>query len=118
MKTNTERSITELEAAQNYLFREIPVIGKSPKFQCVIDKLEMPLLPLLKSNVEEIAKLRKSGIVRFVIKGTCKKVNVFVKTFADAIEQEKQKPFYSFLYTLETTEDEKFTIEDKFITHK
>jgi hypothetical protein len=112
MKPNTtERSIKELEAAQKYLFKEeVPVIGRSPIFQCVIDQMEMPLLPRLQSNVEEREKLKKEGIVRFLIKSAHKKCNVIVKVFRNAIAQEKQKPFYSFLYTLETDERENYEL--------
>jgi hypothetical protein len=107
MKNTIERSIKELEAAQKYLFKEeVPVIGRSSKFQCVIDQLDMPLLPRLQSNIEEREKLKKGGIARFLVKGACKKINVIVKTFTDAIAQENEKPFYSFLYTVETIEGE------------
>jgi hypothetical protein len=114
MKNNNERLIKELEAAQKYLFREeIPVIGRSSKFQCVINQLDMPLLPLLKSNAAEREKLKKRSVIYLFIKGACNKVNVVVKTFADAIEQEKQKSFYSLLYTIETMEDEEIITQEK-----
>jgi Fe-S cluster biogenesis protein NfuA len=73
----------------------------------------MPLLPLLKSNAAEREKLKKRSVTYLFIKGACNKVNVVVKTFADAIEQEKKKSFYSLLYTIETMEDEEIITQEK-----
>lgn len=89
------RTIDELDAAQSYLFRPIPVIGRSKRYAKVIEKLSLPMLPLLKDNQQmrkelEISRSRMKRIKRSL----AARVESFFNSIHVAIEQEKQKHFF------------------------
>lgn len=79
-----KRDFSELNAAQNYLFEKMPVIGSSLLFAPVIAQMEMPALPKLMSNKAERAALELTWRAR---------VKAFIRGFEQAIEQESCKVF-------------------------
>ena len=98
----TQRLASELAAAQRYIFRDVlPVLGNSPHLTVVINKLNMPALPRLMSNIEERKKLIKNGIFRTFIQGANGRIQIIKKVISEAIEQERHKSFYVPLYYLE-----------------
>ena len=98
----TQRLASELVAAQRYIFRDVvPVLGSSPQLTVVINKLAMPALPRLMSNIEERKKLIKNGIFRTIIQGANGRIQIIKRVIGEAIEQEKRKAFYVPLYSLE-----------------
>lgn len=103
MKDNTIfRNANELEPAQRYLFRsQVPVLGRSPHLACVINQLKMPPLPLLMSNIEQRRALQKQGVLSCLLAGARIRIENLHKALAEAIEQEKQKPFFVPLYYIE-----------------
>lgn len=99
---NTFRSAEELEPAQQYLFRSnVPVLGRSPQLTAVINQIKMPALPLLRSNREQRLALQKTGILSCLLTGARVRIENMHKVLVDAIEQEKQKPFFVSLYYTE-----------------
>lgn len=96
------RSIEELEPAQRYLFRSnVPVLGRSSHLAAVINQIKMPPLPLLRSNREQRLALQKHGILSCLFTGARVRINNMHKIITEAIEQEKQKPFFVSLYYTE-----------------
>lgn len=79
-----KRDFSELNAAQNYLFDKMPVIGSSLLFIPVIAQMEMPALPRLMNNKAERAALETTWLTR---------IKSFIHTFEQAIEQERRKVF-------------------------
>jgi hypothetical protein len=99
---NTFRSVEELEPAQRYLFNsKVPVLGRSPQLTAVINQIKMPALPLLRSNIEQRRALQKHGILSCLLTGARVRIDNMHKVLAQAIEQEKQKPFFVSLYHTE-----------------
>lgn len=79
-------------SAAEYLFRfepPIKVLGRSNELKCVIDRIKMPAVPLLASNKHLREQMNMT------------KWSKFVKDIKDAIEQEKNKPFFVPLYAVE-----------------
>jgi hypothetical protein len=99
---NTFRSVEELEPAQRYLFNsKVPVLGRSPQLTAVINQIKMPALPLLRSNIEQRRALQKTGILSCLLTGARVRIENMHKVLVEAIEQEKQKPFFVSLYSTE-----------------
>ena len=86
-----QRDINELDAAQQYLFGTIPVIGESVMFTRIIAQMKMPLLPRLMSNKAEREALETTIFTRIVsvIKHQWSLV-------VQAAEQERNKTFLPF----------------------
>jgi len=86
-----QRDFNELNAAQQYLFGTIPVIGESMMFTRVIAQMKMPPLPRLMCNKAEREALETTIFTRIgkVFKQQC-------DLFIQAIEQERNKAFLIF----------------------
>lgn len=101
----TQRLASELDAAQRYIFRdEVPVLGRTKRLAVIIDQMSMPALPRLMSNVEERKRLQKHGVLRTLLQGAHGRIEVVKKVVGEAIEQEKRKPFFVPMYSLEEAE--------------
>lgn len=86
-----QRDINELDAAQQYLFGTIPVIGESVMFTRIIAQMKMPLLPRLMSNKAEREVLETTIFTRII--------NVIKQQWdivVQAVEQERNKTFLPF----------------------
>jgi len=104
MKQNTSDSNAS-SAAYNYLFRghePIAVLGRDSKLAEVISRITPPPLPLLASNKHLRMQMSMTKFKKFKLK-----CSAIAAEFKEAIEQEKQKPFYAPLYVVEIpSEDE------------
>jgi len=99
MKQTTSDS-NGMQAAYDYIFRyhePIAVLGRDNKLNEVISRITPPPLPLLASNKHQRMQMSMTKFKKLQMK-----CNAIVGEFKLAIEQEKQKPFYAALYTVET----------------
>lgn len=85
------RDLNELDAAQQYLFGTMPVIGSSDMFTSVITRMKMPQLPKLMSNKAEREALETTRLTRVITY-----LNQQYSLVVQAIEQEHNKPFQPF----------------------
>lgn len=102
MKNNTSfeyhnfvRAASELEAAQRYALRYIPVIGRSKTDAQLLNRIKMPALPLLQSNREQRMNLIKPCLLVRLFGSAKSKCKMFKDTIAQAAMQEKQKQMLS-----------------------
>jgi len=86
-----QRDINELNAAQQYLFGTIPVIGESLMFTRIIAQMEMPPLPRLMTNKAQREALETTIFTR--IRNVIKQQWDLV---IEAVEQERNKAFLPF----------------------
>lgn len=104
-ETNFNRSISELDAAQTYLFRvnraPLIVLGRSEYDADLLKRIKMPLLPKLMNNKRERNKLNKPWFfVRLLLGATSKSIAI-KRLVARAIKQEKQKQMIANEFVLE-----------------
>ena len=107
------RNVKELEPAERYLFgSKVAVLGRSQHLSAVINQIKMPPLPLLMSNIDQRRAMQKRGVISSLVKGAHIRIDNMHKVIADAIEQEKQKPFFTSLYyTEDVAPHEQLTLE-------
>lgn len=85
------RSIDELDAAQKYLLKPMIVFGRSKHDAALLQRLKMPALPRLISNIKERQKLIKPWFFKRWLGSATFKCIAMNKVFKRAIKQEKQK---------------------------
>lgn len=94
---NYDRNADELLAAQAYIFQDsVPVIGRSNFDAVLLNRIKMPVLPLLMSNREQRMALQKPCLMKRCFASALFKCSQLKSILHQAIQQEKQKSMQLF----------------------